>query len=56
MTIEKKLEKRIATIVQATGEFPREIEITKEDYEELLKELHCTEISKFRNVKLKIKE
>ena len=29
MTIEQKLEKKINTIVQLTGEYPKEIEVTK---------------------------
>ena len=50
MKIENKLEKKIKTLIQITGEYPKEIEITKEEYEELnIKD------NKFRNVILKIK-
>ncbi len=49
MTIENKLEKRIKTIVQMTGEYPKQMEVTKEEYEQLRQET-------FRGVKLKIKE
>ncbi len=50
MKIENKLEKKIRTLIQITGEYPKEIEITKEEYEEL-----HTKDKKFRNVILKIK-
>lgn len=30
MTIEQKLEKKINTIVQLTGEYPKELEVTKQ--------------------------
>ena len=33
MTIEQKLQKRINTIIQLTGDYPKEIEITKEEWE-----------------------
>ena len=49
MTIEQKLEKRIKTIIEMSGEYPREIEITEEEYNQIKKDT-------FRNVKLKIKE
>lgn len=48
MTIEQKLEKRINTIVQLTGEYPKEIEITREEAEQIGKDT-------FRNIKLIIK-
>ena len=50
MTIEQKLQKRINTIIQLTGDYPKEIEITKEEWEQLRKP------DKFLNVKLKIKD
>lgn len=49
MNIQKKLEKRINTIIQLSGTYPEQIEITKEEYEELGQDI-------FRGVKLKIKE
>lgn len=68
MTIEQKLERKINTIIQLTGDYPEEIEITKEEYNELARkvqqEINFTEVldknrqplNKFMNVKLKIKE
>lgn len=38
MKIEKQLDKKIKTIVQMTGNYPKEMEIKKEEYMELLKE------------------
>ncbi len=56
MTIEQKLEKKINTIIQLTGDYPEEIQITKEEYKQLKRETKIKEeIIKFRNVKLKIK-
>ena len=49
MTIEQKLEKRIKTIIQLTGEYPKEMKITKEEYEKL-----SIKDDKFMNIKLKI--
>lgn len=49
MNIEKKLEKRINAIIQLSGTYPEQIEITKEDYDELRQYT-------FMGVKLKIKE
>lgn len=48
LTIEQKLQKRINSIVQMTGEYPEQIEITKEEAEQIRKDT-------FRNVKLIIK-
>jgi len=48
MNIQKKLEKRINTIIQLSGTYPEQLEITKEEYEELKQDT-------FRGVKLKIK-
>lgn len=42
-----KVEKKIDTIIALTGEFPKELEITKEEYEEL-----AINDDKFMNVKL----
>lgn len=69
MTIEQKLQKRINTIIQITGDYPEEIEITEEEYNELASRnsnivTGFTEVldrdgqplNKFMNVKLKIKE
>lgn len=49
MTIEQKLEKRIKTIIEMSGEYPREIEITEEEYNQIKKDT-------FRNVKLIVKK
>lgn len=49
MTIEKKLEKRINTIIQLTGTYPKEMEVTKEEYKQIGQD-------NFMGVKLKIKE
>lgn len=48
MTIEQKLEKKINTIVQLTGEYPKEIDVTKQEQEQL-------ETDNFRGVKLIVK-
>lgn len=48
MTIEQKLEKKINSIIQITGEYPKEIEITKQEQEQL-------ETDNFRCVKLIVK-
>ncbi len=47
--IEKKIEKKINTIIQITGEYPKQIEVTQEEYEQLGQDT-------FMGVKLKIKE
>ena len=49
MNIEKKIEKRINTIIQISKEYPKQIEITKEEWEQLGKQ------DKFMNVKLIVK-
>lgn len=49
MTIEQKLEKKINSIIQITGEYPKEIEITKQEQEQL-------ETDNFRCVKLIVKQ
>ena len=49
MNIEKKIEKRINTIVQITKEYPKEVKVTKEEWEQLGKK------DKFLNVKLIVK-
>ena len=48
MKIENKLRKRIKTITLMTGEYPKEIEITLEEYNEI-------NLDKFQGVKLKIR-
>ena len=48
MTIEQKLEKKINIIVLITGEYPKEIEVTKQEQEQL-------ETDNFRGVKLIVK-
>lgn len=48
MNIEQKLEKKINTIVQLTGEYPRELEVTKQEHEQL-------GTDNFRGVKLIVK-
>lgn len=61
MTIEQKLEKRINSIIQITGEYPKEIEITKQEQEQL-ESTQSVEFSnkdgqvlrKFRGIELKI--
>ncbi len=47
--IEKKIEKKINTIIQITGTYPEQIEVTQEEYDELGEDT-------FMGVKLKIKE
>ena len=49
MNIEKKIEKRINTIIQITKEYPKQVEVTKEEWEQLGKP------DKFMNVKLIVK-
>ena len=48
MTIEQKLEKKINTIVQLTGEYPNKLEVTKQEQEQL-------GTDNFRGVKLIVK-
>ena len=49
LTIEQKINKRINTIIQITGEYPKQLEITKEEAKQL-------KADNFRGVKLKIKK
>ena len=35
MTIEQKLEKKINSIIRLTGEYPKELEVTKQEKEQL---------------------
>lgn len=49
MSIERKIEKKIYTIIEITKEYPKQIEITKEEWEQLGK------LDKFMNVKLIVK-
>lgn len=67
MTIERKLEKKINSIILLTGEMPEEIEITQNEYDELVievqRQVNIVEVldkdrqplNKFMGVKLKIK-
>lgn len=48
LTVEQKLEKKINSIIQMTGEYPKELEVTKEETEQLATD-------NFRGIKLKIK-
>ena len=48
MTIEQKLEKKINTIVRLTGKYPKNLEVTKQEQEQL-------ETDNFRGVKLIVK-
>lgn len=45
MTVEQKLEKRINSIIRLTGEYPKKLEVTKEEKEQL-------GTNNFRGVKL----
>lgn len=67
MTIAQKLERKINEIYRWTGEWPEEIEITRDEYNELARSntvMNFAEVldknrqplNKFMNVKLKIKE
>lgn len=67
MTIAQKLERKINEIYRWTGEWPEEIEITRDEYNELARSnavINFVEVldqnrqplNKFMNVKLKIKE
>lgn len=67
MTIARKLEKKINSIILLTGEMPEEIEITQNEYDELVievqRQVNIVEVldkdrqplNKFMGVKLKIK-
>lgn len=50
MKIENKIRKKIKTISLLTGEYPKEIDISEEEYKEL------GEIDKIDGVKLNIKK
>lgn len=52
MNIQKKLQKRIDTIVQLTGEYPKAMKISEKEYKELQQDLHTDNITEFRNCKL----
>ena len=55
MSIQKILEKRINAIASTTGEYPKEIEITKREFEQLAEELgDDIPLNQFRGAKLKI--
>ena len=67
MTIARKLEKKINSIILLTGKMPEEIEITQSEYDELAieaqRQVNIVEVldkdrqplNKFMGVKLKIK-
>lgn len=48
-TTEKKLQKRINTIIQLSSTYPEQLEVTKEEYEQIGQDT-------FMGVKLKIRE
>lgn len=52
MTIQQKLEKRINSIIELTGQYPEELKLTKEEYNKLKQELKANELIKFRNIKI----
>ncbi len=56
MNIEKKLEKRINTIIDITGDYPKQIKISEQEYKELQQDLNTDNITKFRNCKLIISD
>lgn len=61
MKIENKIRKRIKTITMMTGKYPKEIEVSEEEYNELEKyardvTTYLTRgIEKFEGVRLKVK-
>jgi len=55
ISMQKKIEKRIQTIAIATKEYPEEIAVTRQEFEQLAEELGDNiPLNKFRNAKLKI--
>ena len=55
ITMQKKLERRINDIASVTGEYPEEVAVTRQEFEQLAKELgDNTPLNQFRGVKLKI--
>ena len=55
MSIQKILEKRINAIASTTGEYPKEITVTREEFEQLAKELgDDIPLNQFRGARLKI--
>jgi hypothetical protein len=53
--MQKKIERRINDIASVTGEYPEEIAITRQEFEQLAKELgDNTPLNQFRGCKLKI--
>ncbi len=52
MNIQKKLDRRINTIVSLTAEYPKQIKVTEAEYKELQQDLHTNNITSFRNCKL----
>lgn len=68
MTIARKLDKKINSIILLTGEMPEELEISRDEYDELASEvqqqINIVEVldknrqplNKFMGVKLKVKD
>lgn len=68
MTISQKIKRKINSIISWTGKIPEEIDVSREEYEELAREvqkqINIVEVldknkqplNKFMGVKLKIKE
>ena len=55
MSIQKRLEKRINAIASTTGEYPKELTVTREEFEQLAKELgDDIPLNNFLGTKLKI--
>lgn len=52
--LEKNIQKRINTLIQLTGEYPKQIDITLEEYN-YLKENNLLINNKYTNIKLNIK-
>jgi len=55
ITMQKKLERRINDIASVTGEYPEEVAVTRQEFEQLAKELgDNTPLNQFRGCRLKI--
>lgn len=52
LNIQKRLEKRINTIIDITGDYPKQIKISENEYKELQQDLHTDNITSFRNCKM----
>lgn len=51
MKIEEKIKKRINSIIQITGDIPKEINVTVAEYQELIANSECVMIEKLKNGK-----